>query len=121
MAGLSRAVRTRIVLLSLTFFTASCDTPFRATPIHDLIASPGQYDGKTVKVSGEVTNVVKLPFVAARFFTVKDRSGEITVLTYGELPAAQSSTTVSGVFSTVAIAGADAIGPHITIGSPNAK
>lgn len=110
-----------MVLLSLTFFTASCDTPFKTSPIHDLLTSAAQYDGKTVKVRGEVTNVVKLPFVSARFFTVKDATGEIGVLTYGELPAPQSTTTVTGVFSTVAIAGADAIGPHITMGVPTAK
>jgi hypothetical protein len=121
MTGLFRVVRPVIGLLTFALFTNGCDQPFRSTPIHDLLASPGQYDGKTVKVSGEVTNVVKLPFVSARFYTIKDATGEIPVVTYGQVPAAQSTTTVSGVFSTVAIAGVEAVGAHITVGSANAK
>lgn len=106
------------IVFVLALLSSACQTPLRTTPIDELLVSASSFDGRTVKVSGQVTNVVKLPFVEMRLFTVRDTTGEIAVLTYEELPTLNSTATVSGVFSTVAFAGASAVGPHITIGTP---
>jgi hypothetical protein len=113
---LCRAISIALLLPGLLL--SGCNTPFRATPVGDLLKAPGTYDGKPVKVVGQVTSVVKLPFVAARFFTLKDDTGEIMIVTYDETPVQNSTTTATGVFSTVAISGAIPIGSHITVGHP---
>jgi hypothetical protein len=113
--------RVRIVAIgvfAVTLLATACDAGFRTTPVSELLGKPARYEGRAVKVSGEVTNVLKLPFMSARFFTLTDSTGEITVITYEQLPIVHAKVTVDGVFSTVAISGAGAIGAHLTVGSP---
>lgn len=100
----------------LLALTTACSSQFLITPIRDLLTKPTEFDGKVVSVRGNVTSVLKLPFVDSRYFTLKDSTGEIIVMTYAELPAMSSNTTVRGVFSTVAIAGAESFGGHLTVG-----
>ncbi|HEX9109392.1 MAG TPA: hypothetical protein VF832_19250, partial [Longimicrobiales bacterium] len=73
------------------------------------------YQGKTVKVAGEVTNALQIPFVGARVYTVRDKTGEIAVVTYGELPAVGDKVVARGMFSNLATIGVQSVGPHITI------
>jgi hypothetical protein len=109
-------VSRRVLTLSaLVMVVGACSALRPAVPIRELVGQAAQNDGKAVKISGRVTGVLKLPFMEARFFTVRDATGEIPVMTYDEPPTVNTETTVSGVFSNVAIAGTDGIGAHIKV------
>ena len=86
-----------------------------ADHIGDLLQHPADYQGKTVKVAGTVTNALVVPFVGTRLFTVRDDTGEIVVVTYGDLPAVGQKVVARGMFSSVASLGTQFVGPHITI------
>ncbi len=104
------------VVLMLTVTVPACDKiAFGADHIASLLDNPAQYQGKTVKVAGVVTNAAQVPFVGSRLYTVRDQTGEIAVVTYGELPAVGQKVVARGIFSTVATFGAQSVGPHITV------
>ncbi len=112
--------RSRVVLaLVLLLGLAGCGmTSIGADRIGTLLKDPVAYDGRTVKVAGEVTNVVKLPFLDTRVYTVRDDTGELLVVTYGELPRVGERVIARGTFSTLATFGVESVGPHLTVGKP---
>jgi len=65
-----------------------------ATPIKKILDNPRDYSDKTVTVSGEVTETFSL--LVIKYFVVKDRTGEITVVTVKPLPRKGSRITVKG-------------------------
>jgi hypothetical protein len=94
-----------IVFFSLLLF--SCDNLF-TTPIHKVLADPRAYAGKTVTVSGEVTQVFGLVFI--KYFKVRDATGEITVVTEKPLPRVGAKIKVKGsVEETFSIGGQQVI------------
>ncbi len=104
------------MILALAATLSACDKiALGADPIASLLDNPAQYQGKTVKVAGVVTNAVQVPFVGSRLYTVRDKTGEIAVVTYRELPAVGQKVIARGTFSTVATFGAQSVGPHITV------
>ncbi len=111
--------RSRAVLALVALLVAGCGmTSLGADRIETLLKDPVAYDGKTVKVAGEVTNVVKLPFLDTRLYTVRDDTGELMVVTYGELPRVGERVIARGTFSTLATFGVQSVGPHLTVGKP---
>jgi hypothetical protein len=76
--------RTSITFIFLVgIFFLGCDS-FLATPIDKILENPRDYDGKQVMVSGEVTEIFS--FFAIKYFVVKDKTGEIVVVTQRPLP-----------------------------------
>jgi len=67
---------------------------FHVTPIGDLLNSPRKYDRKVVTISGDVTDRTNL--LAAKFFTLKDGSGEIAVITERVLPNIGEKVRIRG-------------------------
>lgn len=87
---------SRLILLSavLAFcFCGGCEGLF-STPIKEIIDNPRQYDGRQVTVSGEVTDVFAL--LVIKSFTLKDSTGQITVITNRALPKPGSKMGVKG-------------------------
>ncbi len=74
--------------------SVSCDRLF-PTKIGDIRGDPRRYAGKEVTVSGEVTEVFSL--IAFRYFVLKDKTGEITIITSKTLPATGQKLTVRGM------------------------
>ena len=68
-----------------------------STPISKIIDSPRDYDGKTVTVSGEVTET--FAFFVLKYFVVDDKTGTITVITQRPLPKKGTKIRVKGVVS----------------------
>jgi cytochrome c-type biogenesis protein CcmE len=67
----------------------------RAIPIGDVMADLRTYDGTTVTVKGTVehpTNILSL-----KFFTLRDESGEIMVVTQRGLPQEGEEVAVTGI------------------------
>jgi len=85
-------LRAALALVALLIATA-CGNLF-ATKIGRITAEPGAFDGRTVTVAGEVTGRVNLAVI--KFFKLRDRSGEITVVTEGPLPREGDQVRVKG-------------------------
>lgn len=64
--------------------------------IEKLLSRPGEFSGKTVTVEGDVTDRTAF-FGAVRFFKIRDKTGEIIVVTKGNaLPDVKSKVRVKG-------------------------
>lgn len=67
---------------------------FRTTPIGKILDHPREYAGKTVVVSGKVTNEFSLVFV--QYFILEDKTGSIPVVTHDPLPRVGAKLRVRG-------------------------
>jgi len=63
--------------------------------IENILSNPKAYEGKVVTIEGEVTDRTSF-FVILKFFKVKDKTGEITVVTKKSLPGIKSNVLVKG-------------------------
>lgn len=103
--------RSRFIVMTLAVIAmAGCDY-FGFTPIRDIAATPAQFEGKEVKIKGQVANPVQL--LSLRTFTLKDETGEITVTTGGSLPAAGSEVVVKGTVKSAVIVGGKSLGLRV--------
>jgi hypothetical protein len=80
-------------ILSLSLLLPGCGSIF-PTPINKILENPRDYDGKTVRISGEVTEV--FAFFVVKYFVVKDKTGEIMVVTSRPLPREGAEITIKG-------------------------
>ncbi len=64
-------------------------------PIEKILSNPKAYEGKIVTIEGEVTDKTAF-FVVLKFFKVRDKTGEITVVTKNSLPEIKSKVRVKG-------------------------
>src|SRR5512136_2667067 len=64
------------------------------TKIADIRNNPRQYADKEVTVSGEVTGTFSL--VVVKYFTLRDNTGEITIVTQRALPKEGERLKVKG-------------------------
>ncbi len=64
-------------------------------PIEKILTNPKAYEGKVVTLEGEVTDRTAF-FVVLKFFKVRDKTGEITVVTKRSLPEVKSEVRVKG-------------------------
>jgi hypothetical protein len=70
-----RYLASRLSLVGTLFLLAGCVS---VTPIRDLLNDPSRYDGKTVRIKGEVKGAVGGLGVGA--YEVKDDTGRLTVV-----------------------------------------
>lgn len=85
--------KTILTVLLFSLLLCNCSSLF-TTPIKKILEDPRNYTGKTVTVSGEVTRVFSLIFV--KYFVVKDKTGEITIVTEKPLPKIGTKMKVKG-------------------------
>lgn len=94
---------------------AACEyRPDGLTPIGDIIQDPGRFEGKTIKVEGEVSEVVKLPLSEYKSYVLHDDSGEILVTTAGSPPALHKKRAIKARVKAMAIFNHRGIGLHLT-------
>jgi hypothetical protein len=99
MFGSSRAVRALPVLALLVL--AGCAS---VTPIGDLLSNSSKYNGKTVRVRGEVTKSIGA--IVAGAYQLRDDTGTLTIVSEGNSPPPQGSKlTVKGVFQSLVTLG----------------
>lgn len=104
--------RTAMLALAASLALAGCDQlPFGYTPIKDIAAAPGPFEGKEVKIKGKAGDPVQ--FFGLKMFTVTDETGQIPVSTAGSVPAAGSDVAVKGVVKSAVIVGGKAVGLHV--------
>ncbi len=91
-------------LLITIAFQASCDAfDVGYTKIDEVVKNPSVFDGKEVKVRGKVVDVLKLPLVETKFYTVKDETGELLVITGAAPPGVGAEVRVRGSIESMAI------------------
>ena len=81
------------VLVIFSLLLAGC-TSLSTTPINKILDNPRDYAGKPVTISGEVTEVFS--FLVIKYFTVKDKTGQIVVVTERPLPNVGAKIVVKG-------------------------
>ena len=84
--------KTFIAACLVMLLSAGCG--LLATPIKKILDNPRDYSGKQVTISGEVTEVFGL--IVIKYFVVRDRTGEIIVVTQKPLPKKGSKITAKG-------------------------
>ena len=102
-----------VVVVSLLLAPSCSRVGIGFTNIGDLLASPQKFSAQEIRIRGKVTNVLKLPFVATKLYSVQDSSGEINVRTVREAPMAGGEVRVRGVLDTFASIGEQNIGLHL--------
>lgn len=87
----------RILLVSCLL--AGCQyLPFGYTPIGDIVARPTEFEGREIKIRGQVDDVSKIPIIDVRIYVLKDDTGSIPVIS-------ASSSTLPAVGQKVAVRG----------------
>ena len=103
-----------LVLTGLLALSAGCDSlPFGFTPIRDIVSAPGQFEGRDVKLKGAASGVTSVPLVDIRLYTLRDDTGEITVIARNALPAENAKVVVRGIVRTAAILGGQPLGLRV--------
>ena len=98
--------------LALTAALGGCDyLPFGYTKVNEIVAAPGPFEGKEVRIKGKAGDTLQL--FGLRMFTLADETGQIQVATSGSLPAAGSEVAVKGVVRSAVIVGGKSIGLHM--------
>jgi len=102
--------RMRAWILAALVLSTGCG--LTTTKIGDIQARSDQFVGREVTVSGEVTTSMKLPFLPG-FYGVKDDTGEIIVVTDGQIPATGAKVRVKGHVEAAASIGGRSLGIHL--------
>jgi hypothetical protein len=90
----SRHPLPRVSLAGLVLLLAGCAS---VTPIGELLDNSTKYDGKTVRVQGEVTESAGL--LGRGGYQLKDQTGQLTVISETAAPPRKGSNiSVKGVF-----------------------
>lgn len=95
---MSRNVIVAIVIVMIIVIGGGAwyySSRIRHAEIEKILSNPRAYEGKVVTIEGEVTDRTAF-FVVVKFFKVKDKTGEITVVTKRTLPATNSIVRVKG-------------------------
>jgi hypothetical protein len=105
-----RARRRLGILIVVLLALGGCG--YATTNIGDITSKPAEFVGKEVTVAGEVTASAKLPFVPAGY-TVQDSTGQMAVMTSGELPPAGTRVRIRARVEAGATIGGKAIGLYL--------
>jgi len=98
--------------LAASLTLGGCDyLPFGYNPIKEITAAPAQFEGKEVRIKGQVRDPVQ--FLGLRAFVLTDETGEITVTTSGSLPAAGAEAVVKGIVKSAVIVSGKSIGLRV--------
>ncbi len=70
-------------------------TQIQSTRIEKILSSPREFEGKEITIEGEVSDRTSL-FGVLKFFKLRDKTGEIIVLTRKALPQVKAVVSVKG-------------------------
>jgi hypothetical protein len=86
------------------------------TPIRDIVAAPGGFDGKQVTIQGRVTATTELRSSGGtgyRAYGLRDSTGEMTVVAQGAVPPSGAEVKVRGTVEVPPPVGSLAVGPRL--------
>jgi len=91
---------------------AGCDyLPFGYTPVNEIMQAPGRFEGREIKIKGRAESATSL--LGFRAFVLRDDTGEILVVTGGDLPAAGESVALKGIVKSAMIVGGTSVGLRV--------
>lgn len=91
---------------------AGCDyLPFGYTSIKEITEAPARFEGKEIKLKGKAEGATSL--LGFRAFLLRDDTGEIMVVTTGELPASGASVALKGTVKSAMIIGGSSVGLRV--------
>jgi uncharacterized protein with beta-barrel porin domain len=94
MFAIPQRVRRSVPIVAALFLLAGCAS---VTPISELLNNASKYNGKTVRVKGEVTKSAGA--IVAGAYQVKDGTGTLTVVSEGASPPPEGANVgVKGIF-----------------------
>ena len=93
----NRKIFIKHFILAVVLIAIACEG-ISLTPIGKIINNPREYDGKKVTIQGKVTDVFSFFFI--KYFKVKDKTGEIFVVTKRTLPKKGEKVKIKGVVKT---------------------
>jgi hypothetical protein len=97
-------ILTRIFVIWAVLALGGCDyLPFGYTPIKEITSAPGQFEGKEVRLKGRASGALKL--LGLKAYTLRDDTGEIAVVTPGDLPAENAEIALKGTVRSAVIVG----------------
>ena len=100
-----KTVRRSVPLAALLCLLAGCAS---VTPIGDLLSNSSKYNGKTVRVKGEVTKSAGL--IVAGAYQLKDDTGTLTVVSEGSSPPPEGAKVgVRGIFQALITLGSKSL------------
>jgi len=92
-----------LIVMALAAITvAGCASGY--TRVREIMAAPDGFVGKEVRLQGTVGKAIDPPRPQA--YMLRDESGEIMVMTRGELPAQDSEVALRGIVRSVVSRGA---------------
>jgi hypothetical protein len=109
---MSLRTSVRALLMVTAIAIGGCDyLPFGYTRIGEITASPGQFEGKEVRLKGKAGSTLQV--FGLKAYTLRDDSGEIPIVTPGNLPAENSEIAIKGVVKSAIIVGGSSLGLRV--------
>jgi hypothetical protein len=91
-----------LIVMALAAITvAGCASGY--TRVRDIMAAPDGFVGKEVRLQGTVGKAIEPPGPQA--YMLRDESGEIMVVTRGQLPAQDSEVALRGIVKSTVVRG----------------
>ena len=95
---------------------AGCDY-FLYTPVKDIVATPLKFEGVEVKIKGRVTELMQLPLIETKAYSLQDGDAKIVVVvTQGQLPAVGDQVKLKGTVKSTMIVNGKAVGQRVDEG-----
>ena len=92
---------------------AGCDY-FLYTPVKEVLAAPGKFEGVEVRLKGTVADPRELPLINVRTYTLQDGDAKIAVIAMqGPLPAANDRVKIKGTVRSAMIVNGKAVGQRV--------
>jgi hypothetical protein len=101
------------VLLVIIGYLTKDYLPFGFTEIAQLNENPNVYEGRRVKIKGEVVDTLRIPLVGSNSYVLDDGTGEVKVITNQYTPKIGSKIAIIGIGSNTVIIGGESIGFRI--------
>ena len=89
-----KSIALRLFLPLVAIMLLSSCNFISGTPIKNILDNPRDYNGKVLQVKGQVSDIFSL--IVIKYFTLKDGTGEITVITDKPLPKKGTTIKVKG-------------------------
>lgn len=106
-------VRIVLAIATAGVVLGGCNS-INATPISEINASPANFDGKEVMLHGVAKEPTRLPLLNLKSYVLKDDSGEIAILTEGDLPKTDEEISVRVKVANIAIINGEPLGTTVT-------
>lgn len=100
-------IKTLFLVLTLTGLQGCTEKnpPEVFHTVSKILASPAEWEGRQVRLKGTVSGLFSVAFVDHKVYSLKDETGEITVLAMVQAPALGERVAITGVAKNLVMIG----------------